>query len=355
MRPAAVRPRPAKTLYCYSPNVVPTPHDWPPDTVATGYWLSEDDDGPIDPELEAFVAAGEEPVYVGFGSSVGPDPIRLSRAVDQALRVTGARAVIATGWGGLAGPAWNDDTIVVEQASHRWLFPRVAAVVHHGGAGTTAAGLRAGRPSIVCPFQGDQYFWGKAVRQVGAGPQPVPAKKLTAERLSVAIRTALEDRAMRGRATELRSASLARLEPSELRRRSRRRFPASAWTIRGSPRVSGGECCSRVKAGAAAISGRIPTDLANPEAVVARNGSGPATSHEWPARAGHSSVRPDRLGVANRTPATSLSTTSEPSFGRAFCFSKALAREPRHLPRQLPLLSRGERFVDVGVKSRHVL
>ena len=203
LAPRGSPPRPAKTLYCYSPNVVPTPHDWPPDAVATGYWLSEDGDGPIDPELEAFVAAGEPPVYVGFGSSVGPDPIRLSRSVDQALRVTGARAVIATGWGGLAGPAWNDDTIVVEQASHRWLFPRVAAVVHHGGAGTTAAGLRAGRPSIVCPFQGDQYFWGKAVRQVGAGPQPFPAKKLTAERLSVAIRTALEDRAMRGRATEL--------------------------------------------------------------------------------------------------------------------------------------------------------
>ena len=203
LAPRGSPPRPAKTLYCYSPNVVPTPRDWPPNAVATGYWLGEDGDGPIDPELEAFVAAGEPPVYVGFGSSVGPDPIQLSRSVDQALRVTGARAVIATGWGGLAGQAWNDDTIVVEQASHRWLFPRVAAVVHHGGAGTTAAGLRAGRPSIVCPFQGDQYFWGKAVRQVGAGPQPSPAKKLTAERLSDAIRTALEDRAMRGRATEL--------------------------------------------------------------------------------------------------------------------------------------------------------
>ena len=203
LAPRGSPPRPAKTLYCYSPQVVPTPSDWPPDAVATGYWLSEYGDGPIDPELEAFVAAGDPPVYVGFGSSVGPDPIQLSRSVDQALRMTGARAVIATGWGGLAGPARNGDTIVVEQASHRWLFPRVAAVVHHGGAGTTAAGLRAGRPSIICPFQGDQYFWGKAVRQAGAGPQPLPAKKLTAERLSDAIRTALEDRAMRGRASEL--------------------------------------------------------------------------------------------------------------------------------------------------------
>ena len=203
LRPRGDPPRPARTLYCYSPSVVPTPRDWPPHAIATGYWLSDDGDGPIDPKLDDFVAAGEPPLYVGFGSSVGPDAIQLSRLVDQALRTTGARAVIATGWGGLAGQAWNEDTIVVEQAPHRLLFPRVAAVVHHGGAGTTAAGLRAGRPSIVCPFQGDQYFWAKAVRQAGAGPEPLPAKKLTAERLGDAIRTALDDRAIRGRATEL--------------------------------------------------------------------------------------------------------------------------------------------------------
>jgi sterol 3beta-glucosyltransferase len=209
LAPRGSPPRPVKTLYCYSPSVVPTPRDWPPAAVATGYWRGEDGDARITPELEAFVAAGEPPVYVGFGSSVGPDPIQLSRSVDQALRVTGVRAVIATGWGGLAGPASNADTFVVEQAPHGWLFPRVAAVVHHGGAGTTAAGLQAGCPSIVCPFQGDQYFWGKAVQQVGAGPQPVPAKKLTAERLGVAIRTALDDRAIRKRASEI-SERLAR-------------------------------------------------------------------------------------------------------------------------------------------------
>ena len=97
-------------------------------------------------------------------------PIQLSRSVDQALRVTGVRAVIATGWGGLAGTAWNADTIVVEQASHQWLFPRVAAVVHHGGAGTTAAGLQAGCPSIVCPFQGDQHLGERRCGRLALAP-----------------------------------------------------------------------------------------------------------------------------------------------------------------------------------------
>jgi sterol 3beta-glucosyltransferase len=115
----------------------------------------------------------------------------------------GTRAVIATGWGGLGDVDGGGDTIVVERAPHRWLFPRVAAVVHHGGAGTTAAGLLAGRPTVVCPFQGDQHFWGAAVHRVGAGPEPLAAKKLTGERLAAAIRTATQDPDMQGRAQDL--------------------------------------------------------------------------------------------------------------------------------------------------------
>jgi sterol 3beta-glucosyltransferase len=197
-------PTPARTLYCYSPSLVPTPRDWPPDAVATGYWLREGDgEDPVDPGLEAFVAEGVPPVYVGFGSSVGPDPARLSAAVSEALREAGARAVIATGWGGLGGVDGAADTIVVERAPHRWLFPRVAAVIHHGGAGTTAAGLLAGRPTVVCPFQGDQHFWGAAVHRVGAGPEPLPAKNLTGERLAAAIRTVIDDPAIHQRTQDL--------------------------------------------------------------------------------------------------------------------------------------------------------
>jgi sterol 3beta-glucosyltransferase len=93
--------------------------------------------------------------------------------------------------------------MVIERAPHRWLFPRVAAVVHHGGAGTTAAGLLAGRPTVVCPFQGDQHFWGAAVHRAGAGPEPLPAKKLNAEEFGAAIRVAIQDPDMQRGAVEL--------------------------------------------------------------------------------------------------------------------------------------------------------
>jgi sterol 3beta-glucosyltransferase len=192
LAPRGNPPASARTLYCYSPSLVPTPRDWPSDVVATGFWVREGNGAaePGDPELESFLASGAPPVYVGFGSSVGPDPVALGASVSEGLRRAGVRAVIATGWGGLKGVGSDSHTMVVEAASHAWLFPRVAAVVHHGGAGTTAAGLLAARATIVCPFQGDQYFWGAAVHRAGAGPEPLPAKKLTPERFASALRAA---------------------------------------------------------------------------------------------------------------------------------------------------------------------
>jgi sterol 3beta-glucosyltransferase len=205
LAPRGKPPAPAKTLYCYSPSLVPTPADWPPDTVATGYWLREqgDDAEPVDLSLESFVAAGAPSVYIGFGSSVGPDPARIGEAVSGAVRQAGIRAVIAAGWGGLSGVHGDSGVLVIESAPHHWLFPRVAAVVHHGGAGTTAAGLLAARPTVVCPFQGDQFFWGAAVHRAGAGPPPLPAKKLAPSRLASAIRTAIDNSAMQARTASL--------------------------------------------------------------------------------------------------------------------------------------------------------
>ncbi len=202
--PRGKPPRATRTLYCYSPTLVPTPSDWPSDAVATGYWLREDgDEDSVDPDLRRFVEADPPAVYVGFGSSVGPDPARLGAEIGKAIRGVGTRAVIATGWGGVSDVGASEQIMVTERVPHQWLFPRVAAVVNHGGAGTTAAGLLAGRPTVICPFQGDQHFWGAAVHRAGAGPDPLPAKKLTHERLAATVRGVLQDSAMQRRATEL--------------------------------------------------------------------------------------------------------------------------------------------------------
>ena len=124
LAPRGKPPAAVKTLYCYSPSLVATPADWPPDTVATGYWLRDQAGADrVDPALDGFVAAGAPPIYVGFGSSVGPDPASLGAAVSEALHRAGVRAVIASGWGAMSNLRSNSDTFVVESAPHRWLFP----------------------------------------------------------------------------------------------------------------------------------------------------------------------------------------------------------------------------------------
>jgi sterol 3beta-glucosyltransferase len=180
----------------------------------TGYWTLDENSDRSDrtdasdppPDLAEFLARGEPPVYVGFGSMSGTDPATTTRTVLDAIRRAGVRAVLASGWGGLAPSDAPARVHVVESAPHEWLFPRCAAVVHHGGAGTTAAGLRAGCPSVVCPFFGDQYFWGRRVESIGAGPAPVPQKHLTPDRLATAIREALDTPEMRRRAQHLGTA-----------------------------------------------------------------------------------------------------------------------------------------------------
>jgi sterol 3beta-glucosyltransferase len=121
----------------------------------------------------------------------------------EALRQTGQRAVLATGGGGLGAPPSSSTVFAMEAAPHDWLFPRMAAVVHHGGAGTTAAGLLAGNPSVICPFFGDQPFWGKRVAALGVGPEPIPQKRLSVETLAQAIQQAVTDQTMRQRAETL--------------------------------------------------------------------------------------------------------------------------------------------------------
>ena len=127
----------------------------------------------------------------------------------KALTRAGQRGVLASGLGGLAATELPASVYLLDEAPHDWLFPRMAAVVHHGGAGTTAAGLRAGVPTVICPFFGDQPFWGRRVAALGVGTQPLPQRRLTAEGLSVAIQTAVDDPALRECAASLGMARRA--------------------------------------------------------------------------------------------------------------------------------------------------
>jgi sterol 3beta-glucosyltransferase len=191
-------------LYPYSPSVLPIPEDFPPDAHVTGYWfLDSSSDWQPDPELVKFLKSGPSPVYIGFGSMGGVGGDERAKVVLEALKKSGQRGLIAKGWGGLKASDFPDDVFMLDTVPHDWLFPQVAAVVHHGGAGTTAAGLRAGKPSIVCPFLGDQGFWGDVVHQLGAGPKPIPQRRLTADRLADAIKIATQDVEMQRRANEI--------------------------------------------------------------------------------------------------------------------------------------------------------
>lgn len=192
--------RPVSILHGYSRHVGPVPADWPPQAEATGFWfLDQPARWQPSPALVSFLSSGEPPVYVGFGSMSGNRARERAHLVMAALQRAGMRGVMASGWGGLSPDRCPPSVHVLEDVPHDWLFPRVAAVVHHGGAGTTAAGLRAGRPTVTCPFMADQPFWGRCVWERGFGPKPIPQRKLTAENLAIAIRRAVSDVEMRRR------------------------------------------------------------------------------------------------------------------------------------------------------------
>ncbi len=194
---------PIPALHAYSESIIPRPSDWPDTAAVTGYWfLDRSEDWRPPAEMEDFLASGEPPLYFGFGSIFGRDPGRLTQIVLDAVKTTGVRAIIASGWGGLNPERFElpSTVLAVDSTPHDWLFPRVAAVVHHGGCGTTAAGLRAGRPTVVCPFFGDQPFWGAKVNALGVGPAPIPQKKLSVERLSAAITQVTTDVTIREKA-----------------------------------------------------------------------------------------------------------------------------------------------------------
>lgn len=203
--PFSVGGKPTPILYAFSETLVPRALDWPEDTHVTGFWCLDDEMTEYEPPaaVRAFLEDGEPPVYVGFGSMTGGDPKRTMEIVLEAVSHAGGRAILAAGWGSSPPADVPGNVLFVASMPHEWLFPRCAAVVHHGGAGTTATGLRAGRPTVICPYFGDQPFWGRRVHSAGAGPVPIPQKRLRASELSQAIRTTISDPLMRERAERL--------------------------------------------------------------------------------------------------------------------------------------------------------
>lgn len=181
--------------YCWSPALIGKPTDWGRHIDIPGFFfLDLASSYTPDPDLAAFLAAGPPPVYIGFGSIVVDDPDAMTRVIFDAIRLAGVRAIVSKGWGGLGADALGlpEGVYMLGNVPHDWLFQHVSCLVHHGGAGTTAAGIKAGKPTLIVPFFGDQPFWGAMIARAKAGPEPIRYKDLTAERLAEAIKTCLE-------------------------------------------------------------------------------------------------------------------------------------------------------------------
>ena len=174
-------------LCAWSPSVLPPSRDWPPNVHVTGYYSFPDHDSyQPDKELDSFLRSGKPPVCVSFGSMVNRDAEKINAIVLTALAQTGNRGIILSGWSGVNSFS-STEILYLDAVPHDWLLPRCKLVIHHGGAGTTAAGLRAGIPNIVVPFMADQPFWGRRVHALGAGPKPLPVKGLSVKKLVHAI------------------------------------------------------------------------------------------------------------------------------------------------------------------------
>ena len=177
-------------LYAISPLLVPRAPEWDEHIHMTGFWTDpEPCEYEPEPSLVRFLEEGEKPVYIGFGSMVSSDMGQTLDIVLKAVAASGVRAIIGRGWGGgaLDAALSNPNVYVADYIPHDWLFSRVSAVVHHGGAGTTAAGVLACKPTLVVPFGGDQPFWGQRIYDLGIGPKPIKRENLTVEKLADAL------------------------------------------------------------------------------------------------------------------------------------------------------------------------
>ncbi|OAQ59353.1 UDP-glucose,sterol transferase [Pochonia chlamydosporia 170] len=182
--------------YLWSPGLVPKPEDWGEEIDVSGFVFLDLASAFQPPTaLVDFLNAGEPPIYIGFGSIVVDDAERFTDMIFDAIQMAGVRALVSRGWGGFGRDDVPDNIFMLDNTPHDWLFPKIKGCVHHGGAGTTAIGLKCGLPTMIVPFFGDQYFWGSMVGKSGAGPDPVPYKHLTAEKLAEGITYLLTDEA----------------------------------------------------------------------------------------------------------------------------------------------------------------
>ncbi|MGB2964842.1 MAG: glycosyltransferase [Anaerolineales bacterium] len=187
----------APLIYAYSQHVVPRPNDIPDWHHITGYWFLESrSDWSLPAVLIDFLSQSPKPIYIGFGSMSGPSARGLVKLAIDSVAAAKQRAVLVGGWAEAQDLPLTDNMYSCQFVPHDWLFPRVAAVVHHGGAGTTAAGLKAGLPTVVVPFMGDQFYWGKRVFDLGVGPEPVSRKNLSVDLLAEKITQVVNDQFM---------------------------------------------------------------------------------------------------------------------------------------------------------------
>ncbi|MCD9559660.1 hypothetical protein HAX54_017797 [Datura stramonium] len=193
--------------YIWSPHLVPKPKDWGPKIDVVGFCFLDLATGYEPPaSLVNWLEAGPKPIYIGFGSLPVQDPQKMTETIVKALEITKQRGIINKGWGGLGNMAEPKDFVyLLDNCPHDWLFLQCAAVVHHGGAGTTAAGLKAACPTTIVPFFGDQPFWGERVHARGVGPLPIPADQFSLDKLVDAIKFMLDPQ-VKERAVELAKA-----------------------------------------------------------------------------------------------------------------------------------------------------
>ncbi|XP_021652258.2 sterol 3-beta-glucosyltransferase UGT80A2 isoform X2 [Hevea brasiliensis] len=193
--------------YIWSPSLVPKPKDWGPKIDVVGFCFLDLASNYKPPDsLVEWLEGGDPPIYIGFGSLPLQEPEKMTQIIVAALEETSQRGIINKGWGGLGNlPEPKNSVYLLDNCPHDWLFPRCKAVVHHGGAGTTAAGLKAGCPTTIVPFFGDQPFWGERVHARGVGPAPIPVDEFSLAKLVDAIRFMLDPK-VKERAMELAKA-----------------------------------------------------------------------------------------------------------------------------------------------------